>query len=93
VRVGLGVILRCMNAQLSLVAAAVSLGLLALSVGYADTPPPRETPVAAAAAPAPPPSSDAAKHAKRTACIKDAKTKKLVGPDKTSFIKSCIAAP
>jgi hypothetical protein len=40
------------------------------------------------------PASDAAaKHAKRTACLKDAKTKKLVGADKTSFLKNCIAAP
>jgi hypothetical protein len=46
------------------------------------------------ATPAPPSSGDAAaKHAKRTACLKDAKTKKLVGADKTSFLKSCIAAP
>jgi len=40
------------------------------------------------------PSGDAAaKHAKRTACLKDAKTKKLVGADKTAFLKNCIAAP
>jgi hypothetical protein len=40
------------------------------------------------------PSSDAAaKHAKRTACLKNAKAKKLVGADKTSFLKTCIAAP
>jgi hypothetical protein len=46
------------------------------------------------ATPAPPSSGDAAaKHAKRTACLKDAKTKILVGADKTSFLKSCIAAP
>jgi hypothetical protein len=39
--------------------------------------------------------SDAAakKHAKRTACLKDAKSKKLVGADKTAFIKNCIATP
>lgn len=53
-------------------------------------------PPAAKTAPAPssaPPSGDAAaKHAKRTACLKDAKTKKLVGADKTAFLKSCIAA-
>jgi hypothetical protein len=35
----------------------------------------------------------AAKHAKRTACLKEAKDKKLVGADKTSFLKGCIAAP
>jgi Ni/Co efflux regulator RcnB len=39
--------------------------------------------------------SDAAakKHAKRTACLKDAKSKKLVGADKTSYLRGCIAAP
>lgn len=48
----------------------------------------------AAAAPAAPPSADAAaKHAKRTACLKDAKAKKLVGAEKNSFLKACIAAP
>jgi len=51
-------------------------------------------PPAAKTAPAPaPPSGDAAaKHAKRTACLKDAKAKKLVGGDKTAFLKNCIAA-
>jgi hypothetical protein len=52
-------------------------------------------PPAAKTAPAPssaPPSGDAAaKHAKRTVCLKDAKTKKLMGADKTAFLKSCIA--
>jgi hypothetical protein len=46
-----------------------------------------------AAAPAPSSGDAAAKHAKRTACLKEAKTKKLVGADKTSFLKTCIAAP
>jgi hypothetical protein len=53
-------------------------------------------PPAAKTAPTPssaPPSGDAAaKHTKRTACLKDAKTKKLVGAEKTAFLKSCIAA-
>ena len=35
----------------------------------------------------------AAKHAKRTACLKDAKTRKLVGADKTAFLKECMDAP
>lgn len=35
----------------------------------------------------------AARHAKRTACLKQAKTKKLVGAAKTAFIKNCVAAP
>jgi hypothetical protein len=81
-----------MNAQLPILAAAACFGLLAFSVGYADSPPPRNDAQAATVAAAPP-STDAAKHAKRTACIKSAKTKKLVGAEKTSFIKSCSAAP
>ncbi|HEY2633585.1 MAG TPA: PsiF family protein [Steroidobacteraceae bacterium] len=53
----------------------------------------------AAAAPAgspaatPPAGDAAAKHAKRTACLKDAKAKKLVGAEKTAFLKNCIAPP
>jgi hypothetical protein len=36
--------------------------------------------------------SDAAeKHAKRTACLKDAKSKKLVGPQKTAFLRDCMS--
>jgi hypothetical protein len=34
----------------------------------------------------------AAKHAKRTACLQEAKTKKLLGADKTAYLKSCNAA-
>ncbi|MEA3198075.1 MAG: hypothetical protein QOF32_2127 [Gammaproteobacteria bacterium] len=51
------------------------------------------TPAAAAAAASPPSSDAAAKHAKRTACLKAVKAKKLVGAEKTSFLKDCIAAP
>jgi hypothetical protein len=36
--------------------------------------------------------SDAEKHAKRTACLKEAKARKLVGPQKTAYVKDCIAA-
>jgi hypothetical protein len=35
----------------------------------------------------------AARHVKRTACLKEAKAKKLVGADKTAFLKTCIEAP
>ena len=35
----------------------------------------------------------AASHAKRTACLKDAKTRKLVGADKTAYLKGCMDAP
>jgi psiF repeat len=70
----------------------------------ATTPPPAATPVAttpaaataaatpAASAPSPAPvaSDAAAKHVKRTACLKEAKAKKLIGAEKTAFLKSCI---
>ena len=87
----------------SAVATAVCLSVLSAGGGLttapaaaADVPagasaaakPPAMTPAATAA-------SDAAakKHAKRTACLKDAKLKKLLGADKTSFLKNCIDAP
>jgi hypothetical protein len=38
-------------------------------------------------------SSDAARHAKRTECLKQAKAKKLVGEDRTAYVKACLAAP
>jgi hypothetical protein len=37
-------------------------------------------------------SDAAARHAKRTECLKEAKAKKLVGADKSSFLKDCTAA-
>ena len=42
---------------------------------------------------APPAGDAAAKHAKRTACLKDAKAKKLVGAEKTAFLRNCIPPP
>lgn len=52
------------------------------------------TPAAAAATTTAVTDSDAAaKHAKRTVCVKNAKAKKLVGAQKTAFIKDCVAAP
>ncbi len=56
-------------------------------------------PAAAAAPAAPAPavplagSEDAIRHAKRAACRKDARDKKLVGVEKTAYIKDCTAAP
>ena len=79
--------------RIAIVATAVWICLLPAVGVFADTP------AAPAPAPAPAPaagpmSSDAAaKHAKRTACLKEAKTKKLMGADKTTFLKNCIAAP
>jgi hypothetical protein len=51
------------------------------------------TSAAAAPSAAPVAGDAAAKHLKRTACLKEAKTKKLIGADKTAFLKSCIEAP
>jgi hypothetical protein len=45
---------------------------------------PTSTPAAADAA---------AKHAKRTACLQETKARKLVGAEKTAFLKNCIDAP
>jgi hypothetical protein len=75
--------------RFSIAAAALCLSLLPYAGGYADTPTAPQ-----AATPAASPSGDAAaKHAKRTVCLKDAKTRKLVGAEKTAFLKNCIDAP
>ncbi|MEO7205860.1 MAG: PsiF family protein [Steroidobacteraceae bacterium] len=50
-------------------------------------------PAATATTPAPVAGDAAAKHLKRTACLKEARTKKLIGADRTAFLKSCIEAP
>ncbi|HMI74904.1 MAG TPA: hypothetical protein VK495_09345 [Steroidobacteraceae bacterium] len=53
-----------------------------------DTPASTTTPASTAAA-----SDAAAKHAKRTACLKEAKARKLLSAEKTAFLKDCIGAP
>jgi hypothetical protein len=58
--------------------------------------PPADKSEAAPPAPLTAPSPDgdaAARHAKRTACLKEAKAKKLVGAQKSAFLKSCFTAP
>jgi hypothetical protein len=51
-----------------------------------------QTPASSASAPpSTPATADAAvKHAKRTACLKESKARKLVGAQKTAFLKNCI---
>jgi hypothetical protein len=56
-----------------------------------STAPAATTPVAAA--PATVAGDAAARHVKRTACLKEAKTRKLIGADKTAFLKTCVDAP
>jgi hypothetical protein len=92
----------------SVPATAVSLCLMLSGVVLAATPAAAQaasataTPATAASATAVPAtaimtpegsaSDAAARHAKRTECLKEAKAKKLVGADKSSFIKDCVAA-
>jgi psiF repeat len=91
--------------RLAFAASALCLSALGLSLltqaaqpvtpqGAAATATPAATATAAAtaASPAPVASDAAAKHVKRRACLKEAKTKKLIGADKTAFLKSCIEA-
>jgi hypothetical protein len=99
-RLPLGLSRWAMTMRFSTVAATLCLGLspvlgsAATPAQLVDAPPAAPGAAAKPASAAPVPASDAAaKHAKRTACLKDAKTKKLVGADKTSFLKNCIAAP
>lgn len=81
-------------------ATAVSLCcLLPLSLTWAV--PPAAPPAAPSKAPATmapaAPTADgfaaaaAARHAKRTACLKEAKAKKLVGSQKNAYIQDCLA--
>jgi hypothetical protein len=81
--------------------AAIGLLCLApLGVGLADAPSPAQPATAPTAAPANSAASaadgqtataEAARHAQRTQCIKDARAKKLVGAARNAYIKACIA--
>lgn len=78
----------------------VSVTLAAVAGGFAATWPqqPRAPKNADQAQPplsaAPTLAADAAaKHARRTACLKDAKERRLLGAEKTAFLKTCMAAP
>jgi hypothetical protein len=84
-----------------LLLAALTACLLLSGIGLpgglgAQSAPPSPT---APAKPATPPaaasadSDAAARHAKRTACIKEARSKKLVGAQRTDYIKACAANP
>lgn len=96
-----------MRALLTAISVCLLLAVLAgrFDAALADTPStPATAPAAApplhAAAPVTPndgtgTSADdaAAKHAKRTACLKSAKEKKLVGAQKSAFVKDCVGTP
>ena len=82
----------------SVPAVALLIALSALAGSWASEPP-AAAPPTAAAQPAPAAGTGnadneaAARHAKRTACINQARAKKLVGAQKTAFIKGCIGTP
>jgi hypothetical protein len=86
-----------MRLLLAVMTACLLLSGISLSGGGSA----QNAPAPAAAPPKPPApaaatSADneaAAKHAKRTACIKEARAKKLVGAQKTAYIKDCAATP
>jgi hypothetical protein len=92
-----------MRSLLPVIAVYLALSSFAVSLAVTLAGPPSDT---ATGTPAPAPakpsgtpmgtSSDgdaAAKHAKRTACLKNAKAKKLVGAQKTAFVKDCVGPP
>jgi hypothetical protein len=72
-------------------ALCLCLSVVAIHATSSQTPTSSGAPGAAPAATA---AADdaAAKHAKRTACLAQAKAQKLVGAEKTAYLKSCIDA-
>jgi hypothetical protein len=71
------------------VAGALCLSILVFAVRPAAAQTPATQPSAAQT----PAGDAAAKHAKRTACLKESKARKLVGAEKTAFLKECIGTP
>lgn len=66
----------------------------ATACAAAPTPADSAKPVAAPAPSVPNDAPDAAsRHVKRTTCRKEARTRKVVGAERTAFIKACVAAP
>jgi hypothetical protein len=68
-------------------ALCLSISVFAAQQATSETPTPASTAGTAAAGDA------AAKHAKRTDCLKETKARKLLGAEKTAFLKDCIGAP
>jgi hypothetical protein len=70
------------------------LSVVAVEATSSQTPSPSAPATAQVDAPAAAAAADdaAAKHAKRTACLAEAKTRKLVGAEKTAYLKDCIDA-
>ena len=87
--------------RLAFTASALSLSILVFAAQQAtsqtpapSTATPASTATLASTATSAPAAGDAAaKHAKRTACLKETKARKLLGAEKTAFLKDCISAP
>lgn len=62
-------------------AGAILAPIARADIGVPTVPPP----------PAANPDAAAAKHAKRTACLKDAQMRKLVGAVRDEYVKNCVA--
>jgi hypothetical protein len=78
--------------QFAFTLAASSIALILCAMQPAASQTQSAAPVGVDAAAAGTPSDAAEKHAKRTACLKDAKSRKLIGPQKTAFLKNCMSA-
>jgi hypothetical protein len=89
--------------RLAFTASALCLSILVFAAQQATSQTPAPSTAAPASAPAlvtaPTPAltstavDAAAKHAQRTACLKETKARKLLGAEKTAFLKDCIGAP
>jgi hypothetical protein len=75
-----------------LIAAAATAGATQTKVPAPASAPSNAAPKPAAAGSAT--DGDApARHARRTVCLKNAKAKKLVGAQRTSYVKDCMGGP
>jgi hypothetical protein len=89
--------------RLAFTASALCLSILVFAAQQAtpqtpapstNTPASTTTPASTAASASTAAASDAAaKHTKRTACLKEARARKLLSAEKTAFLKGCIGAP
>ena len=87
--------MRLAFAASALCVSALGLSLLTQAAQQVtpEAPAAAATPAVVATSPAPVAGDAAAKHLKRTACLKEAKTKKLIGAEKTAFLKNCLDSP
>ena len=76
----------------SLVAVGV-LAFCAAGASFADTAAANADAMGGATSASSSDNEAAARHAKRTACLKEAKAKKLVGAQRAAFVKDCVAKP